>query len=107
MLKSGGSTLRALKKQCGRYLRCIDYVYKGCIFDDDPYLIVLKKRSKTKSNETRKNVTNSLYAEFRADTLDVIAIINICNPQQTKNVIIGKYKNIVTEYKVGRTVRSN
>src|SRR5579872_5688688 len=51
------------------------YVYK-MLQNSNSWFVIMKKRLDTITNENRDNVVNPLHAKFRANILDVIAIIN-------------------------------
>jgi hypothetical protein len=87
MPSTGDKTLKFLKKKCIKYSKRTDsndYVYVGTKFNDIPYVIVLKKRPDTKTDEDRKHIYDPLYAKFRADNLDIIKTINVLNPKYEK-----------------------
>src|SRR5438128_1956435 len=50
-----------------------DHLYKSCQGD---YIVVLKKLDDTKTNESRKDIVDPMYAKFRANKLMVVRIYN-------------------------------
>ena len=67
------------------------YVYKLC---DNKWLVIMKKNTDTKTNESRSNCVDTEYAKFRASQLDVIMIINVndgTNVESIDNTYINVY----------------
>lgn len=104
--------LRILLHNCKEYIKDENYVYKLCLdcTSEDTrrkWLIILKKCPDTKTNEARDYVFDKFYAKFRANKLEVIKIINIRSPQNTKTTIISEFKDIKTKYTVGEIINAN
>jgi hypothetical protein len=107
MPNSNLSTLRNLESLCKNYTQNPAFVFKSCIFDKSLYLIVLKKLSRTKTNETRKSITNHFFAKFRADKLQVVRIIDVFSFNRVVPYVTNNYESTTTYYKVGHIVHPN
>ena len=86
---------------------------------DNESMLIMKKiinetpdTIKTFTNETRKNVVDPMYAKFRANILDLVAIIDLVdfNKRKTTCKFINFHhdsNNIMREYKVGDRIFSD
>jgi hypothetical protein len=103
------------------YSLCNDqYDYDSDYFDRScKWLVILQKLDSTRTNENRKNLFDHNYAEYRADKLKVIKIIDINNPSNTRNIITNEREivhvmcdkiqtlyNCEIEYEVNNVVES-
>jgi hypothetical protein len=104
------SSFHLLLKHCKEYLTDDLCVYKLCcnVLDDDnnirKWFVVMKKTAETKTNENRSDVFDKDHANFRANKLIVIEIMNVDNPSIKKDFIINKYDTIETKYEVGKDI---
>ena len=73
-----------LKELCKEYIVDPKYVFKSC----GNYIVVLQKLLDTITNESRSDVSNAMYANYRANKLRVILIINKFVPFDTIKEII-------------------
>jgi len=79
------------------------------IFGDDAivykssgnWLIVLKKSTRTKTNEKRNGIVNAKNAKYRANRLRVLKIINKCDPKITTTNIHSSW-DLKTLYQINR-----
>jgi antitoxin component YwqK of YwqJK toxin-antitoxin module len=93
---------KQLEQVCEKYTKRKEhdnvYVYGSCADISSKkdksrkWLVVLKKLENTLTNEKRSNVVDHDHAKFRANRLEVVEIINMKNPKQTKNRIIDSYE---------------
>lgn len=91
--------LAQLKTRYKKYFNNNSYVYKSCrdVLSKDlsrKWLVIMKKLKDTQTNETRSEVINENYAEYRANKLKVVKIINTRNPRLTKKFIVNKFTSI-------------
>ena len=68
--------LDRIKRKYKHYIENPLCVYKLC---QSEWLVIMEKLPSTKTNETRPNVKNHMYAKFRANKLKVLAIVNVNN----------------------------
>ena len=94
--------LEVLKSLYSEYIEDPEYVYKNC---EDMYVIILKKRENTITNETRISLINPLHAKYRANTLDVVKVINVITLLQTDVTTCSSHNSHnEIEYRQGITV---
>jgi antitoxin component YwqK of YwqJK toxin-antitoxin module len=79
--------LRLLKEKYSKYVNN-NYVFKICYNKcKSCHMIVLKKLSDTKDNESREGIKDINYAKFRADKLEVVEIIDMKDYSNSCNSI--------------------
>ena len=61
-----------LVSACSEYIGDPKYVFKSC----GKYIVVLEKLPDTITNESRSNISDPIYAKYRANKLRVVLIIN-------------------------------
>lgn len=69
-----------------------------------PFVVIMSKTNKTKTNESRMNVFNDNCAKFRANRLKVIKIVSIEQPETQIGHIINKFGIKELKYEVGKIV---
>jgi antitoxin component YwqK of YwqJK toxin-antitoxin module len=87
---------------CRKYISDPTYVFKSC----GNYIIVLQKLPDTITNESRSEISDPMYAKYRANKLRVILIINKFDPfdviKQIKNT---SYIDKTIIYKTDKIVK--
>jgi hypothetical protein len=105
------STLNRIKLMCHRYISDPECVYKMCTEDitAKQWLVIMKKRPDSKTNENRKNIFDPFHAKYRADKLYVLKIINVNNIEETVDSIFHKHLTFGYNaiYTVGSIVESD
>lgn len=115
--------LEVLMKTCRDYMSDDKYVFKSALnvtglsdeaseeVTDRDWLVVMMKIERTITNEERKNVVDNKYAKFRANALQVIAIINMNSCERRNsitNIFTSKHSGqIKLIYEVGKVVECN
>lgn len=92
------NNLVTLKNICNGLINVNRCVYKRCAHSK---LVVMEKLPETRTNEKRTNVSNFLFAKFRADMLKTVAIFDIHNPQKRIHRVANRFKDDCVEYSVG------
>jgi antitoxin component YwqK of YwqJK toxin-antitoxin module len=77
------------------------YAFKSCSAE---WIVILKKLEDTKTNESRVDVKNSIYAKFRANKLFVVDIIHKLTDQTTNEITNSVYTYRKITYKKGEIV---
>ncbi len=80
-----------LRKIIGKYLDDPEYVYKSCLRYGTNYLVILKRRPDTITNEGRKNIIDASKAAYRGNKFDVVMIIDIYNPKMKINEVTSTF----------------
>jgi antitoxin component YwqK of YwqJK toxin-antitoxin module len=88
--------LKSLELHKTKYPTSEGYVFKSC---NTKFIVVLKKLPDTKTNESRSNVKDPLYAKFRANKLLVVDIINKFTNNTINADATSTYKNNTITYK--------
>lgn len=111
--------LDRLRSACEKYTKDKKYVFKSCnneggiVYSKFPkeWLVIMTETKGTINNEHRSGVIDKNFAKFRANMMEVVAIININKPDLTidsvKNVFEDMDYQEVLEYKVGHIVKCN
>jgi hypothetical protein len=64
----------------------------------------MRKLADTITNESRQHVIDKNHAGFRANKLEVIKIINMNRPEETRDYVSHNFMGTLTEYRVGHAV---
>ena len=98
--------LKQVIECCNKYIDITKYKRDDyCFKTADNCIVIMRKRSNTRTNEKRNGVVNTKYAYFRADGLDVIAIIDITTLSSKDAAISNMNSNCV--YRVGEYITPN
>jgi hypothetical protein len=97
----------------------LTYINDEKIDTSAKWLVLMQKLDSTITNENREDLIDKNNAEYRANKLKVIKIIDVNDPSNTKNEILNKHEviyprgnifnalyNTEIEYKVGKNVES-
>lgn len=104
--------LKRLKLLCKKYRKSNEYVFKSVIYHGVQYIVVMKRKLKTITNESRE-VADKNYAMYRGNIFLVVDIINIYFPTKITKSIINETCNmtrsslmvyIYTKYAIGKDV---
>jgi antitoxin component YwqK of YwqJK toxin-antitoxin module len=90
-----------LNQLSDKYPSDAGYVFKSCSIN---WIVVLKKLQDTKTNESRYNVKNSMYAKFRANKLLVVDIMHKFNDESIGKITNCSYEDKTITYKKCKTV---
>jgi antitoxin component YwqK of YwqJK toxin-antitoxin module len=93
--------MEAFNKFNEKYSLGGEYVFKSCSRE---WIVVLKKLEDTKTNESRVDVKDSLYAKFRADKLLVVDIVHKFFDQTIDEITNSAYSNKTIKYKKGEII---
>lgn len=92
--------LAKIEARCKNYIDDPTYVYKSC----NNCIVILKKLVDTITNESRE-VADANYAQFRANKLLVVDIIDKSNINKKINSVKNTvYKKNIIKYKIGKIV---
>lgn len=100
IIEKNAFQLETIETELRDYTNQEQYVYKLCL---GHYLVVMRKLDDSKTNESRTNIYNLMYAKCRANKLEVCRIIDIDSLLDVKQ-IENHYDQKRLEYKVGNVV---
>lgn len=100
--------LKTIQKFCDKYSTDEKYVFKSCKNQPQTsyheYIVVMEKLKDTITNEERKDVFDKSYAKFRANRLNVVAILSVVNLSSVTHVMHSWKDSNPVRYEVGKVV---